>query len=88
MNKMPDMLAIDAVLDLRYRRTTPMVYLTVAQCEGRSIKLGSSDVMFDASTWRIRNIWDGVKLEVAGDVSPVVLHSFTQLDPDLPQLEL
>ncbi|NP_001134249.1 Ral guanine nucleotide dissociation stimulator [Salmo salar] len=64
-----------------------MVYLTGAQCEGRSIKLGSPDVMFDASTWRIRNIWDGVKLEVAGDASPVVLHSFTQLDPDLPQLE-
>ncbi|XP_031658386.1 ral guanine nucleotide dissociation stimulator-like isoform X2 [Oncorhynchus kisutch] len=64
-----------------------MVYLTGAKCEGRSIKLGSPDVMFDASTWRIRNIWDGVKLEVAGDASPVVLHSFTQLDPDLPQLE-
>ncbi|XP_029624589.1 ral guanine nucleotide dissociation stimulator-like isoform X2 [Salmo trutta] len=64
-----------------------MVYLTVAQCEGRIIKLGSPDVMFDASTWRIRNIWDGVKLEVAGNVSPVVLHSFTQLDPDLPLLE-
>ncbi|XP_036832741.1 ral guanine nucleotide dissociation stimulator isoform X2 [Oncorhynchus mykiss] len=64
-----------------------MVYLTGAQCEGRSIKLSSPDVMFDASTWRIRNIWDGVKLEVAGDASPVVLHSFTQLDPDLPQLE-
>uniref|UniRef100_A0A8C8I6L1 Ral guanine nucleotide dissociation stimulator n=1 Tax=Oncorhynchus tshawytscha TaxID=74940 RepID=A0A8C8I6L1_ONCTS len=57
------------------------------QCEGRIIKLGSPDVMFDASTWRIRNIWDGVKLEVAGNVSPVVLHSFTQLDPDLPLLE-
>uniref|UniRef100_A0A673XKD8 Ral guanine nucleotide dissociation stimulator n=1 Tax=Salmo trutta TaxID=8032 RepID=A0A673XKD8_SALTR len=52
-----------------------------------NIKLCSPDVMFDASTWRIRNIWDGVKLEVAGDASPVVLHSFTQLDPDLPQLE-
>ncbi|XP_041753516.2 ral guanine nucleotide dissociation stimulator isoform X2 [Coregonus clupeaformis] len=64
-----------------------MVYLTGSQCDGRSIKLGSPDVMFDASTWRIRNIWDGVKLEVAGDASPVVLHSFTQLDPDLPQLE-
>lgn len=65
-----------------------MVYLTVAQCEGRIIKLGSPDVMFDASTWRIRNIWDAVKLEVAGNVSPVVLHSFTQLDPDLPLLEV
>uniref|UniRef100_A0A6Q2XGJ3 Ral guanine nucleotide dissociation stimulator n=1 Tax=Esox lucius TaxID=8010 RepID=A0A6Q2XGJ3_ESOLU len=49
--------------------------------------LASPDVMFDASAWRIRHIWDGVKLEVAGDASPVVLHSFTQLDPDLPQLE-
>uniref|UniRef100_A0A7M4EHY8 Ral guanine nucleotide dissociation stimulator n=1 Tax=Crocodylus porosus TaxID=8502 RepID=A0A7M4EHY8_CROPO len=29
----------------------------------------------------------GVRLEVAGDRSPVVLHSFTQLDPDLPPLE-
>ncbi|MBN3297605.1 GNDS protein, partial [Amia calva] len=48
---------------------------------------GSPDVMFDASAWRIRSIWDGVKLEVAGESSPVVLHSFTQLDPDLPQLE-
>ncbi|XP_012992680.2 ral guanine nucleotide dissociation stimulator isoform X5 [Esox lucius] len=64
-----------------------MVFVTGAQCEGRSIKLASPDVMFDASAWRIRHIWDGVKLEVAGDASPVVLHSFTQLDPDLPQLE-
>ncbi|KAK6316349.1 hypothetical protein J4Q44_G00138730 [Coregonus suidteri] len=82
------MLDVPLTLDhLRYGRTTPMVYLTGSQCDGRSIKLGSPDVMFDASTWRIRNIWDGVKLEVAGDASPVVLHSFTQLDPDLPQLE-
>ncbi|MGH0155957.1 UNVERIFIED_CONTAM: hypothetical protein FKN15_030320 [Acipenser sinensis] len=44
-------------------------------------------MMFDANSWKIRSIWDGVKLEVAGDSSPVVLHSFTQLDPDLPQLE-
>ncbi|XP_028980829.1 ral guanine nucleotide dissociation stimulator isoform X3 [Esox lucius] len=65
-----------------------MVFVTGAQCEGRSIKLASPDVMFDASAWRIRHIWDGVKLEVAGDASPVVLHSFTQLDPDLPQLEV
>uniref|UniRef100_A0A8C3T6M8 Ral guanine nucleotide dissociation stimulator n=1 Tax=Chelydra serpentina TaxID=8475 RepID=A0A8C3T6M8_CHESE len=33
-------------------------------------------------------LWDGVRLEVAGESgSPVVLHSFTQLDPDLPPLE-
>uniref|UniRef100_A0A8D0LB33 Ral guanine nucleotide dissociation stimulator n=1 Tax=Sphenodon punctatus TaxID=8508 RepID=A0A8D0LB33_SPHPU len=36
----------------------------------------------------MRSLWDGVRLEVAGDSSsPVVLHSFTQLDPDLPPLE-
>ncbi|XP_062409762.1 ral guanine nucleotide dissociation stimulator isoform X2 [Sardina pilchardus] len=67
-----------------------MVYLTGAPSETRnSVKrsIGSPDVMFDASAWRIRSIWDGVKLEVAGDASPVVLHSFTQLDPDLPLLE-
>ncbi|XP_029999597.1 ral guanine nucleotide dissociation stimulator-like isoform X2 [Sphaeramia orbicularis] len=39
--------------------------------------------MFDSS-WRVRNIWDGVRLEVSEDRSPVVLHSFTHLDPDLP----
>lgn len=43
--------------------------------------------MFDSS-WRVRNIWDGVKLEVVEDRSPVVLHSFTHLDPDLPLLEV
>uniref|UniRef100_A0A8C4GQX9 Ral guanine nucleotide dissociation stimulator n=1 Tax=Dicentrarchus labrax TaxID=13489 RepID=A0A8C4GQX9_DICLA len=42
--------------------------------------------MFDSS-WRVRNIWDGVRLEVVEDRSPVVLHSFTHLDPDLPLLE-
>ncbi|KAG7476780.1 hypothetical protein MATL_G00086340 [Megalops atlanticus] len=58
------------------------------QSEAQSVKSGSSDVLFDASVWRIRSIWDGVKLEVAADTSsPVVLHSVTQLDPDLPQLE-
>uniref|UniRef100_A0A8V5GRE4 Uncharacterized protein n=1 Tax=Melopsittacus undulatus TaxID=13146 RepID=A0A8V5GRE4_MELUD len=36
---------------------------------------------------RVRSLWGGVKLEVAGESSPVVLHSFTQLDPDLPPLE-
>ncbi|XP_077140772.1 ral guanine nucleotide dissociation stimulator isoform X2 [Ranitomeya variabilis] len=42
--------------------------------------------MFDGSR-KMRSLWDGVKLEVAGDSSPVVLSSFTQLDPDLPPLE-
>lgn len=37
---------------------------------------------------RARSLWGGVKLEVAGESSPVVLHSFTQLDPDLPPLEV
>lgn len=43
--------------------------------------------MFDSS-WKVRSIWDGVKLEVAEDPSPVVLHSFTHLDPDLPLCEV
>ncbi|XP_074495584.1 ral guanine nucleotide dissociation stimulator isoform X1 [Sebastes fasciatus] len=42
--------------------------------------------MFDSS-WRVRSIWDGVRLEVVQDRSPVVLHSLTHLDPDLPLLE-
>lgn len=65
-----------------------MVYLMGMQSETQTVKSGSFDVMFDASTWRVRSIWDGVRLEVAGDASPVVLHSFTQLDPDLPLLEV
>uniref|UniRef100_A0AAR2J9V7 Ral guanine nucleotide dissociation stimulator n=1 Tax=Pygocentrus nattereri TaxID=42514 RepID=A0AAR2J9V7_PYGNA len=43
--------------------------------------------MFDGGAWRIRSIWDGVKLEVGEQTGPVVLSSFTQLDPDLPLLE-
>nr|XP_033817008.1 ral guanine nucleotide dissociation stimulator isoform X2 [Geotrypetes seraphini] len=42
--------------------------------------------MFESSR-RMRNLWDEVRLEVAGDLSPVLLNSFTQLDPDLPTLE-
>uniref|UniRef100_A0A8C8SPB7 Ral guanine nucleotide dissociation stimulator n=1 Tax=Pelusios castaneus TaxID=367368 RepID=A0A8C8SPB7_9SAUR len=43
--------------------------------------------MFESSR-RMRSLLDGVRLEVAGEgSSPVVLHSFTQLDPDLPPLE-
>lgn len=43
--------------------------------------------MFEGSR-RARSLWGGVRLEVAGESSPVVLHSFTQLDPDLPPLEV
>uniref|UniRef100_A0A670KFH5 Ral guanine nucleotide dissociation stimulator n=1 Tax=Podarcis muralis TaxID=64176 RepID=A0A670KFH5_PODMU len=47
----------------------------------------SPEKMFEGSR-RFRSLWDGVKLEVAAEsTSPVVLHSFTQLDPDLPPLE-
>ncbi|XP_072288861.1 ral guanine nucleotide dissociation stimulator-like isoform X2 [Eucyclogobius newberryi] len=42
--------------------------------------------MFDSS-WKVRSIWDGVRLEVTEDPSPVVLRCFTHLDPDLPLLE-
>ncbi|XP_030063616.1 ral guanine nucleotide dissociation stimulator isoform X3 [Microcaecilia unicolor] len=41
--------------------------------------------MFESSR-RMRSLWDEVRLEVAGDLSPVLLSSFTQLDPDLPPL--
>ncbi|XP_061119520.1 ral guanine nucleotide dissociation stimulator-like isoform X1 [Conger conger] len=64
-----------------------MVFFIGMQSDAQSVRLGSADGMFDASAWRIRSIWDAVKLEVAGDSSPVVLNSVTQLDPDLPQSE-
>ncbi|XP_078502280.1 ral guanine nucleotide dissociation stimulator isoform X3 [Lissotriton helveticus] len=41
--------------------------------------------MFECSR-RMRSLWDGVRKEVEAD-GPVVLSSFTQLDPDLPSLE-
>ncbi|XP_062272751.1 ral guanine nucleotide dissociation stimulator-like isoform X1 [Scomber scombrus] len=63
-----------------------MVYLPGMQSEAHSVKPGQLVEMFDSS-WRVRNIWDGVRLEVVEDRSPVVLHSFTHLDPDLPLLE-
>ncbi|XP_010874540.1 ral guanine nucleotide dissociation stimulator isoform X2 [Esox lucius] len=53
----------------------------------QSIHSGYIDEMFDAGTWKVRNIWDGVKLEVGEEESPVVLSSFTHLDPDLPLFE-
>lgn len=44
--------------------------------------------MFPGSR-RSRSVWDAVRLEVGvPDSCPVVLHSFTQLDPDLPRLEV
>lgn len=64
-----------------------MVYFLGILSEAHSVKPGQLVEMFESS-WRVRNIWDGVKLEVVEDRSPVVLHSFTHLDPDLPLLEV
>lgn len=64
-----------------------MVYFPGMQAEAHRVKPGQLVEMFDSS-WRVRNIWDGVRLEVPEDRGPVVLHSFTQLDPDLPLLEV
>lgn len=64
-----------------------MVYFLGILSEAHSVKPGQLVEMFESS-WRVRNIWDGVKLEVLEDRSPVVLHSFTHLDPDLPLLEV
>ncbi|XP_066466788.1 ral guanine nucleotide dissociation stimulator isoform X2 [Tiliqua scincoides] len=50
-------------------------------------RAGSPETMFEGSR-RLRSLRDGVRLEVAAEgAGPVVLHSFTQLDPDLPPLE-
>ncbi|XP_074871783.1 ral guanine nucleotide dissociation stimulator isoform X2 [Carettochelys insculpta] len=58
-----------------------------ARAERRHAGAGGPETMFESSR-RTRSLWDGVRLEVAGEgSSPVVLHSFTQLDPDLPPLE-
>lgn len=49
---------------------------------------GGAETLFPGSR-RSRSVWDAVRLELGGpDSSPVVLHSFTQLDPDLPRLEV
>lgn len=64
-----------------------MVFIPGMQTEARRVNPGPLLEMFDSS-WRVRNIWDGVRLEVVEDRSPVVLHSFTHLDPDLPLLEV
>lgn len=58
-----------------------MVFSPVTGTEGPLVD------MFDSS-WKVRNIWDGVRLEVTEERSPVILHSFTQLDPDLPLPEV
>uniref|UniRef100_A0A665WRW6 Ral guanine nucleotide dissociation stimulator n=1 Tax=Echeneis naucrates TaxID=173247 RepID=A0A665WRW6_ECHNA len=63
-----------------------MVLSPGMQTEARRVKAGQLVEMFDSS-WKVRSIWDGVRLEVVEDRSPVVLHSFTHLDPDLPLLE-
>ncbi|XP_021048027.1 ral guanine nucleotide dissociation stimulator isoform X2 [Mus pahari] len=49
--------------------------------------IGGTEPLFPGSR-RSRSVWDAVRLEVGvPDSCPVVLHSFTQLDPDLPRLE-
>ncbi|XP_040601076.1 ral guanine nucleotide dissociation stimulator isoform X4 [Mesocricetus auratus] len=49
--------------------------------------VGGTESLFPGSR-RCRSVWDAVRLEVGvPDSCPVVLHSFTQLDPDLPRLE-
>ncbi|XP_037654414.1 ral guanine nucleotide dissociation stimulator isoform X2 [Choloepus didactylus] len=48
---------------------------------------GGAESLFPGSRRR-RSLWDAVRLEVGvPDSCAVVLHSFTQLDPDLPRLE-
>ncbi|XP_048201606.1 ral guanine nucleotide dissociation stimulator isoform X2 [Perognathus longimembris pacificus] len=48
---------------------------------------GGAEPLFPGSR-RSRSVWDAVRLELGvPDSCPVVLHSFTQLDPDLPRLE-
>ncbi|KAG8509439.1 LOW QUALITY PROTEIN: Ral guanine nucleotide dissociation stimulator [Galemys pyrenaicus] len=49
---------------------------------------GGAEPLFPGSR-RSRSAWAAVRLELGGpDSCPVVLHSFTQLDPDLPRLEV
>ncbi|XP_031225388.1 ral guanine nucleotide dissociation stimulator isoform X7 [Mastomys coucha] len=49
--------------------------------------IAGTEPLFPGSR-RSRSVWDAVRLEVGvPDSCPVVLHSFTQLDPDLPRLE-
>ncbi|XP_077942470.1 ral guanine nucleotide dissociation stimulator isoform X2 [Gasterosteus aculeatus] len=62
-----------------------MVHFPGGRPRRAASKPGRSE-MFDSS-WRVRSIWDGVRLEVSEHRGPVVLHSLTHLDPDLPLLE-
>lgn len=65
-----------------------MVFSPGRRTEAGGVKPGQLLDMFDSS-WKVRSIWDGVKLEVVEpDRCPVVLHSFTHLDPDLPLVEV
>ncbi|XP_061836426.1 ral guanine nucleotide dissociation stimulator-like isoform X1 [Nerophis lumbriciformis] len=59
-----------------------MVHFPALRAEARRVTPGPAK-MFDSS----RSVRDGVRMEVSEHSSPVVLHSFTQLDPDLPLLE-
>ncbi|XP_004849077.1 ral guanine nucleotide dissociation stimulator isoform X5 [Heterocephalus glaber] len=61
-----------------------MVQRMWAEAAGPS---GTAEPLFPGSR-RSRSVWDAVRLEVGVPArGPVVLHSFTQLDPDLPRLE-
>ncbi|KAE8582570.1 hypothetical protein XENTR_v10020175 [Xenopus tropicalis] len=62
-----------------------MIYLMLL--EPQHDKPCTPEKMFECTARKMRSLWDGVRLEVAGESSPVVLSSFTQLDPDLPPLE-
>ena len=62
-----------------------MVYFPGSQCGAQcGHSEGLYPEMFEGSR-RVRSIWGGVRLELSDDPSPVLLHSFTHLDPDLPR---
>lgn len=66
-------------------RESSMVQRMWAEAAG---PVGGAEPLFPGSR-RSRSVWDAVRLEVGvPDSCPVVLHSFTQLDPDLPRLEV
>lgn len=69
------------------RGLSPPLRYAFTRAVSTNASAGMVAEMFDSS-WKVRSIWDGVKLEVAEDPSPVVLHSFTHLDPDLPLCEV
>ncbi|XP_053328374.1 ral guanine nucleotide dissociation stimulator isoform X8 [Spea bombifrons] len=59
-----------------------MIYFTLKK--RRYAKVKTTLEMFEG-TKNLKSIWDGVKLELDGETNPVVLSSFTHVDPDLPQ---